>query len=224
LTLPDRRYVYVLEERKKKLDVRTVLQTIGMAAAAYFIGAISFGYVIVRIAKGVDIRKYGSGSTGTTNVLRTAGLPAAALTVAGDFLKGVFVVVVARLLKLPDISIVLAGFAVVAGHNWPVFLRFKGGRGVATGFGVSLGLTWQISTALFLFWGVLIAATGYVSMASVIIMVLYPLMVIYFHEAWPIIVFAVVGSGMVIFTHRQNIVRLFKGEESKIGQKVKVER
>lgn len=206
------------------MDVKVVLQTIAAIVAAYLIGAIPFGYVIVRIAKGVDIREYGSGSTGTTNVLRTAGLPAAALTVAGDFLKGVFVVVAARLLELPEISIVLAGFAVVGGHNWPVFLRFKGGRGVATGFGVSLGLTWQISTALFLFWGVLIAATGYVSLASVIIMVMYPLMVVYFHEAWPIILFAVVGASMVIFTHRKNVVRLIKGEESRIGQKVKVEK
>lgn len=206
------------------MDVKVVLQTIAAIVAAYLIGAIPFGYVIVRIAKGVDIRKYGSGSTGTTNVLRTAGLPAAALTVAGDFLKGVFVVVAARFLKLPEMSIVLAGFAVVGGHNWPVFLRFKGGRGVATGFGVSLGLTWQISTALFLFWGVLIAATGYVSLASVIIMVMYPLMVVYFHEAWPIILFAVVGASMVIFTHRKNVVRLIKGEESRIGQKVKVEK
>lgn len=206
------------------MDVKVVLQTLAAIVAAYLIGAIPFGYVIVRIAKGVDIRKYGSGSTGTTNVLRTAGLPAAALTVAGDFLKGVFVVVAARFLKLPEMSIVLAGFAVVGGHNWPVFLRFKGGRGVATGFGVSLGLTWQISTALFLFWGVLIAATGYVSLASVIIMVMYPLMVVYFHEAWPIILFAVVGASMVIFTHRKNVVRLIKGEESRIGQKVKVEK
>lgn len=206
------------------MDVKVVLQTIAAIVAAYLIGAIPFGYVIVRIAKGVDIREYGSGSTGTTNVLRTAGLPAAALTVAGDFLKGVFVVVAARLLELPEISIVLAGFAVVGGHNWPVFLRFKGGRGVATGFGVSLGLTWQISTALFLFWGVLIAATGYVSLASVIIMVMYPLMVVYFHEAWPIILFAVVGASMVIFTHRKNVVRLIKGEESRVGQKVKVEK
>lgn len=206
------------------MDYKIIFETIMAIVAAYLIGAIPFGYVIVRIAKGVDIRKYGSGSTGTTNVLRTAGLPAAALTVAGDFLKGVFVVVAARFLKLPEMSIVLAGFAVVGGHNWPVFLRFKGGRGVATGFGVSLGLTWQISTALFLFWGVLIAATGYVSLASVIIMVMYPLMVVYFHEAWPIILFAVVGASMVIFTHRKNVVRLIKGEESRIGQKVKVEK
>lgn len=206
------------------MDVSVILKSVAVVGAAYFIGAIPFGYIIVRIAKGVDIRKYGSGSTGTTNVLRTAGKLAAALTVAGDFLKGVFVVVVARLLKLPDITIVLAGFAVVGGHNWPVFLRFKGGRGVATGFGVSLGLTWQISTALFIFWGILIAATGYVSLASVIIMVMYPLMVIYFHESWPVILFAIVGAGMVIFTHRKNIVRLFKGEETKIGQKVKLEK
>ncbi len=205
------------------MDYTVVLESIAVVGAAYFIGAIPFGYIIVRIAKGVDIRKYGSGSTGTTNVLRTAGKLAAGLTVAGDFLKGVFVVVAARMLELPDISIVLAGFAVVGGHNWPVFLRFKGGRGVATGFGVSLGLTWQISTALFLFWGVLIAATGYVSLASVIIMVMYPLMVIYFHEPWPVILFAIVGASMVIFTHRKNIVRLFRGEETKIGQKVKLE-
>lgn len=206
------------------MDYKIILETIAGVLAAYLIGAIPFGYVITKLAKGVDIRKYGSGSTGTTNVLRTAGIFAAVLTVAGDFLKGVVVVVTARILKMPDISIVLMGFAAVGGHNWPIFLKFKGGRGVATGFGVSLGLTWQISTALFLFWGVLIAATGYVSMASIIIMVLYPLVVIYFHEPWPVIFFAIVGASMVLFTHRNNIVRLVKGEESKIGQKVKVEK
>jgi glycerol-3-phosphate acyltransferase PlsY len=201
-----------------------ILETIAGVIAAYLIGAIPFGYLVVRFSKGVDIRKYGSGSTGTTNVLRTAGALAAGLTVAGDFLKGVFVIVAARSVDLPDISVVLIALAVVAGHNWPVFLRFKGGRGVATGFGVSLGLTWQISTALFILWGILIAATGYVSLASVVVMAIYPIMVFYFHEPAPIVILAAVGGWTVVFMHRKNIVRLMKGEESKIGQKVKVEK
>jgi acyl phosphate:glycerol-3-phosphate acyltransferase len=176
------------------------------------------------VGKGIDIRKYGSGSTGATNVLRTAGLWAAAMTVAGDFFKGVFVIVAARIAGLPDVSIVFIALAVVAGHNWPVFLKFKGGRGVATGFGVSLGLTWQISTALFVLWGVLIAATGYVSLASVVVMAIYPVMVFYFHEPLPIIILAAVGAWTVVFMHRKNIVRLFKGTEPKLGEKAKVDK
>lgn len=202
--------------------MKIMLETIAGIFAAYLIGAIPFGYLIVRLSKGVDVRKYGSGSTGTTNVLRTAGAVAAVLTVAGDFFKGVLVIVLARLANLPDISLVCVALAVVAGHNWPIFLKFKGGRGVATGFGVSLGLTWQISTALFILWGILIAATGYVSLASVVVMAIYPIMVFYFHEPTPIVILAAVGGWTVVFMHRKNIVRLLKGEESKVGQKVKV--
>lgn len=204
-----------------------ILVTLIAIFISYLIGSISFGYVATRIKMGVDVRDFGSGGTGTTNVLRTAGKTAAAFTILGDFLKGVFVVVAANYLGLPTLSVVLVGLAVVAGHNWPVFLRFKGGRGVATGFGVSLGLTWQISLPLFILWALIILTTRYVSLASVTVMVLYPIMIILFRnlysDPWPLLIFAFLGCGTILYMHRKNIVRLFKGEESKIGQKAKLE-
>lgn len=197
-----------------------IVTAIGMLLA-YMIGSIPSGYMVGRIAKGIDIREFGSGSTGTTNVLRTVGPVAAGFTVFSDFFKGVLVVVMGRLAGMPEVSVVLIGLATVAGHNWPVFLRFKGGRGVATGFGVSLGLTWQISAGLFVLWLIIIAASRYVSLASIIVMVLYPVMIIYFHEPLPVIIFGFLGAGTIIFMHRKNIVRLVRGEESKVGQKLK---
>jgi glycerol-3-phosphate acyltransferase PlsY len=194
---------------------------------AYLIGSIPFGYLAAKVAKGVDIRDYGSGGTGTTNVLRTAGKRAAAITVLGDFLKGVLVVVVAKYGGLSEIAVVLAGMAVVAGHNWPIFLRFKGGRGVATGFGVSLGLTWPVSVSLFVIWLLIIMLTRYVSLASIFVSAAYPVVIIFIHYYapgvydWPVVVFAFAGGGIVFFMHRKNLMRLVKGEEAKIGQKVK---
>lgn len=198
------------------------LETAIAMAGAYLIGSISFGYVAVRLAKGVDIRRFGSGSTGTTNVLRTAGMWAAAFTVLGDFLKGVLVAVVAWQLNLPQYAVVLAGLAVVAGHNWPIFLRFKGGRGVTTGFGVSLGLTWQISLALFVVWVLIVLLTRYVSLGSIIVSLAYPVVIILLHYDWPIVLFALIGGGSIFLMHWKNLLRLFKGQEAKIGQKVNV--
>ena len=206
------------------MDPKVILEVIVGIIAAYIIGSVPFGYLTVRMTKGIDIRKYGSGSTGTTNVLRTAGPVAAALTVAGDFLKGVVTVVAARLTGLPVTCVLIIGLAALAGHNWPIFLRFKGGRGVATGFGISLGLTWQISGGLFIVWVIIIAVTRYVSLASVIVMALYPVMIIYFREPLPIIIFGILGAGTIIVMHRKNVVRLWRGEETKLGQKVKVDK
>jgi acyl phosphate:glycerol-3-phosphate acyltransferase len=200
--------------------------TVIAIVVSYLIGSISFGYLAAKLAKGVDVREFGSGGTGTTNVLRTAGMPAAAITILGDFFKGVLVVVAAHMLDLPTLSVVLVGLAVVAGHNWPIFLRFKGGRGVATGFGVSLGLTWQISLALVILWALIILISRYVSLASVVVMVLYPIIIIITvvqnNDQWPLLIFAFVGCGTILYMHRKNIVRLVKGQESKIGQKVTV--
>jgi acyl phosphate:glycerol-3-phosphate acyltransferase len=198
------------------------LETALAIAAAYLIGSISFGYVAARVAKGIDVRKFGSGSTGTTNVLRTAGIWAAGFTVAGDFLKGVLVAVAAWQLNLPQLSVVLCGLAVVAGHNWPVFLRFKGGRGVATGFGVSLGLTWQVSLILFAAWALIILISRYVSLGSIVVSLAYPIVIILLRYDWPIVMFAVIGGGAIFLMHWKNLLRLVKGEESKIGQKVEL--
>ncbi len=200
--------------------MNVVLETALAMAAAYLIGSISFGYVAARVVKGVDVRKFGSGSTGTTNVLRTAGIWAAVFTVLGDFLKGVLVAVAAWQLNLPQYAVVLVGLAVVAGHNWPVFLGFKGGRGVATGFGVSLGLTWQVSLILFVAWALIILVTRYVSLGSIIVSLAYPVVITLMHYDWPIVIFAAIGGGAIFLMHWKNLVRLIKGQESKIGQRV----
>jgi len=111
-----------------------------LVAAAYLLGAIPFGLLIARLQKGIDIRDHGSGNIGTSNVLRTLGKRAALLTLVGDLMKGYLPVLVGSLLGVSQPWLVLAGAAAVIGHNWPIYIRFRGGKGVATSFGAALGI------------------------------------------------------------------------------------
>lgn len=202
----------------------------------YLLGSIPFGVLIGRRTAGVDIRQYGSGRMGTTNVLRTAGKKAAALALCLDILKGIAAVVVAGLIVGKSYLIigeqalgmldaqVLAGLAAVAGHIWPVFLKFKGGRGVATFFG---GLIVLSPVAAAFGGAVLIsgaALTRYASLGSICGVVatyaiLVPLIIVF---GFPIeyLVYALVGAVLIIVMHRDNIARLISGKERKLGEKV----
>ena len=134
---------------------------------AYVLGSIHFGFVIGK-AKGVDIRKYGSGNIGTSNVARILGKKAAMLTLLGDGLKGLLPVLLAKMLIENDIWIVAVGLAAIAGHNWSIFLKFKGGKGVTTTYGVYLGLAWLPGLLTILAWVIVTAVTNKSSVAALL--------------------------------------------------------
>lgn len=185
----------------------------------YLLGAVPTG-LLVGWASGVDIRKVGSGNIGTANVLRAAGKWAAGLTMFGDMLKGLVPVVLARLLVNDEWTIALVALAAVAGHCWPVFLRFKGGKGVATGAGTILGLVPLIGLGLFAFWWVVALTSRYTSLAAIAVMLVSPFVLLLTGQPLPYMLYTVVGGAIVLWRHRENARSLLKGTERKVGQRV----
>lgn len=191
--------------------------------AAYLIGSISFGYMAGKLLRGIDIRQYGSGNTGTTNIQRTLGTAPAIIVLLLDAGKGLAAVMIARALTGAPTVEMLAGVLSVVGHNWPMFHRFRGGRGIATSAGVLLALTWQVGVIATAIAFVVIGATRYVSLGSIVGSLLIPLLMIYFGLHWSYILFGTVLATFAIWRHRQNISRLLSGTESKLGQKVDIQ-
>ena len=187
--------------------------------ASYLIGSLSFAVIVSKCYGMADPRTYGSGNPGATNVLRSGKKKAAALTLLGDALKGVFAVAAARLLQdnlgLSDGIIAIAAVAVLAGHMWPVFFGFKGGKGVATALGVLLALSWP--TALIC----LVMAFGFKvsSLAALTATVVSPLIAYFFmpHGSW--VAATAVIAALVLYRHKSNIENLLQGKEGKIGDK-----
>jgi glycerol-3-phosphate acyltransferase PlsY len=198
---------------------------------SYLLGSIPFGYIAGKVLKGIDIREHGSGNVGATNVLRTLGAKAGILVLLLDAAKGVAAVLGIGSLVLalsPDINSsaakALCGAAAFIGHDWTLFLGFKGGKGVATGLGVFFSVGWLyafFSVALFV---VAVILTRHVSVGSLILAVCFPAsMLLAGKSAW------LIGLGFlwlvaVICLHRQNIRRLIQGTESRIGQTSQVPR
>jgi acyl phosphate:glycerol-3-phosphate acyltransferase len=200
----------------------------------YILGSIPFGLLVGKLQGNVDVRQYGSGKTGATNVLRTLGRKAAVISVTGDVLKGVLTVMLAGLIFGNELMIVgnfgfgtlvaqvVAALAAVAGHNWSIFLKFKGGRGVATFFG---GLVALCPPAALIGSEVLFVSAGitkYASFGSILgviasYLILVPLTVFY---KFPLeyLVYSLIGGLVIIVMHRDNINRLVAGTERKIGQ------
>ncbi|SCH14880.1 MULTISPECIES: glycerol-3-phosphate 1-O-acyltransferase PlsY [unclassified Romboutsia] len=190
---------------------------------AYLLGNISTSTIIARKMFNVDIRTQGSGNPGSTNVLRTLGKKAGAMTFAGDLLKGLVAVLIARVIARftgcdEVTSAYLAVVAVVAGHNWPVFLKFKGGKGVATSLGAMIGMNPVIALSCFGIFLIVVAITKYVSLGSIIGIAASPLFMIATNNKKGIFV-TLFLTASVIYTHRANIQRLVSGTERKIGAK-----
>ena len=193
---------------------------------AYLIGSINSAVIISKSLAGFDVREKGSGNAGSTNMLRSVGRGAAALTLVCDVLKGVVAVLVAVLIgKITkvDASVLaqFAGAAVIIGHTYPIFFGFKGGKGVATSLGVLLIINWNIGLVCLIFALALMAFTRIVSLGSISAAVLFPLLVIFMpSEAYiakgNYIAFAIIIAALVIFNHRTNVERLLKGKENKL--------
>jgi glycerol-3-phosphate acyltransferase PlsY len=197
-----------------------------LIAVAYLLGSIPFGYLIVRAKSGGDVRETGSGGTGATNVTRRAGKWAGVLTLALDALKGAVAVLLTRWLLAPGFGIdwwvAAAALAVVAGHVFPVWLRFRGGKGVATGLGAFLCLVPLAVACAAVAFVVVAWATRYVSLGSITATALMPVFVwllcargVEGEHSQPLVAASVACGALIIFMHRANIGRLLRGSESK---------
>jgi glycerol-3-phosphate acyltransferase PlsY len=188
----------------------------------YVFGSVPTGYLVGR-ALGVDVREVGSGNIGTANVLRAAGKRAAVLTLAGDMLKGLIPVIVARLITQNDWLIASVALAAVLGHCWPVFLRFKGGKAVATGAGTTIGLAPILGLGLFAFWWAVVLASRYTSLGAIAVMVVSPIVFWLSGQPLPYVLYTIVGGALVLWRHRENARALLKGTERKVGKRTEGE-
>ena len=186
--------------------------------AAYLLGSISSAVVVARIMHLEDPRNVGSKNPGATNILRYGGKTAAALTLLGDLLKGVVAVVIARFVTDEPLLLASVGLLALLGHVYPVFFGFRGGKGVATGFGVWLALSPWVALALALTWLLAAALFRYSSLSALIATALCPLYVWLLLRQWPYVVLSVAMGALLIWRHRSNIEKLLAGKEGRIGQ------
>ena len=204
-----------------------------MAAVGYLTGSLPFGVLIGKAVAKVDVREYGSGSMGMTNVLRTVGKPAAAAVLALDIGKGVAAVIIAKWFFDSPGAEVAAALAALVGHNWPVFIGFRGGRGTASGWGALWVISPIAGFAATVIGLSLVAVTRYVSLGSIAAaslgsLVLIGLAIIGASVEMPVETplvycwYGAIGSALIVFRHRENIARLLNGTERKIGQRADV--
>lgn len=205
-----------------------VLKIILCLFLGYIFGCFSTGFFVGKLNR-VDIRKYGSGNVGTTNALRTLGAKAGAVTLLGDVIKAVIPIVLVRFLLFPDyeymqLLTLYAGLGVVLGHNYPVWLKFKGGKGIAATGGVMAAfdpLIIPIGLPLFV---LIVAITRYVSIGSLFVAVFFPVWILIRHPGdIHMLIVSIVFMASAFIKHRTNIKRLMNGTENKIGQRVKIE-
>ncbi|KRE13385.1 glycerol-3-phosphate acyltransferase [Bosea sp. Root483D1] len=193
----------------------------GLAALVlgYLCGSIPFGIILTRLSGGPDLRTIGSGNIGATNVLRTGNKKLAALTLIGDMLKGTAAVLLAGWLLGGKSAALAAGLGAFIGHLFPVWLRFKGGKGVATFLGILIGLKWSIALIFAAVWLSIAYLTKYSSLSALIASLLTPLLLWFWvRDAQAAGLMAILAL-LLWFMHRENIARLFSGREGKIGQK-----
>jgi glycerol-3-phosphate acyltransferase PlsY len=184
-------------------------------AAGYLLGSIPFGLILTKLAGSGDIRAVGSGNIGATNVLRTGRKGLAAATLLGDMLKGTAAVLVMN--RLGADAGLVAGLGAILGHVFPVWLRFKGGKGVATYIGVLVAVSWPIALTFAVIWAAIAALTQYSSLAGLLASAATPVLLGIFVGSKAALLFAILTT-IIWIMHRGNISRLLAGTESKIGQ------
>ena len=185
---------------------------------SYLLGSINSSILVGKLWRNVDIRQHGSGNAGATNTLRTLGKSAAAVVLVGDVLKGIISVIIGTMLS-GEIGALVAGFACVLGHNFPIYFGFKGGKGILTSAAVAFMIDWKIGFILLIMAILVIAITRYVSLGSIIGVGFYPIFVwIRNPEQVVYIIFAFCIAILAIYRHKSNIQRLLKGTESKLGK------
>lgn len=200
---------------------------------SYLLGAIPFGYIVTKSWKKVDVRQHGSGNIGFTNTLRVAGKIPGLIVLLCDIGKGLLPVLIFS--QLPE-TVELGGFmtvpalcglAAIVGHDWPLYLKFKGGKGISTTIGVFLALDWRVTLVGLVIWLIAVIVTRYVSLGSILFVASLPVTTVVFElilkvevEAWVAIsISSAIAAVIAIYRHKGNINRLLGGKERKIGQK-----
>ncbi|MDD4170470.1 MAG: glycerol-3-phosphate 1-O-acyltransferase PlsY [Desulfotomaculaceae bacterium] len=186
--------------------------------ASYLIGSIPFSYLIALYWKGIDIRKTGSGNVGMTNVWRNAGPVAGVIALTGDLGKGALAIMLARYYGDP-LLVALSGMAVLAGHSWPLFLGFKGGKLVATGVGVLVAISPPVGALVAIIWLAAVGITKYVSVASILAVSSIPFLMLAFHLERPYLAAGLFITFFAVYKHIPNIKRLLAGTEPKIKRR-----
>lgn len=213
------------------------LKLVIVAVLSYMLGSLNFGIILSRRIENDDVRNHGSGNAGTTNMLRNYGKGISALTIAGDMLKVMVAIIIAKLIVSADALsaysmfqsnevIVIksfAGFFAVLGHIFPCFFGFKGGKGVATSGGMVFMIDWKIALILLAMFIIVVLITKYVSLGSLVMAFFYPVFIFIFYKSLILTAIGVVFALIVFIAHRQNIVKLCKGTENKITDKKKKE-
>ena len=208
-----------------------------IAVVAYLIGSVNFSIIISKKMAGFDVREKGSGNAGTTNMLRSVGKKAAAITLICDILKGVIsiglAIIIGNIAKNinRELLVQIAGIAVVIGHTFPIYFGFKGGKGVATSLGVLLMSNWQIGLICLVFAIILMALTRMVSLGSCAAAVLFPVLTLFINQHYTVLtegkngatylVYSIILAVIVLYNHRSNIKRILNGTENKLSFKKK---
>jgi glycerol-3-phosphate acyltransferase PlsY len=204
-----------------------MITTILLIIISYLLGSIPTAFLLGKALKGVDIRKFGSGNVGATNAFRVLGKGIGIAVLFFDTLKGFIACVILpsgsnRGLITGHAWMILLGLIAIIGHNWPIFLKFRGGKGIATTLGVLLGLAFTISAlrpVLFIcvgVWLVVFSISGFVSLASVSAAVLFPVSVFFIVKSKPVLIFSIIVAFFAIYRHNPNISRLLRKEENRV--------
>ena len=202
-----------------------------MGLIAYAIGSVNFSVILSKKMAGFDVREKGSGNAGTTNMLRSVGKKAAAVTLICDILKGIVAIIIAIVLgnifnvENKSLLVQIAGIAVVVGHTFPIFFQFKGGKGVATSLGILLMSNWQIGLICLVFALVLMVLTRMVSVGSCAAAILFPILTLFIRDNYIVsegnsyLIYSIILAVIVLFNHRANIKRILNGTENRISFK-----
>lgn len=206
-----------------------MVENIIVAIIAYLIGSINFSVILSKKMAGFDVREKGSGNAGTTNMLRAVGKKAAAITLICDILKGVVAILIAmfigNMVEASNVALLvqIAGVAVILGHTFPIFFKFKGGKGVATSLGVLILSNWQTGLICLVFALILMALTQMVSVGSIAAAILYPVLTLFIRENYIVegyyFIYSIILAVIIVYNHRENVKRLLSGTENKISFK-----
>jgi len=194
---------------------------VAFALAAYLIGSLPFAVIVSKAMRLPDPRSYGSGNPGTTNVLRSGSKVAALLTLAGDGAKGWFAVWLAMRLGADAVTLAVVAFAVFIGHVFPVWLAFKGGKGVATAAGVLLALDWRVGVATLVVWLTIVVVSRYSSLGAITASLFAPFAAWHYGISGAVLYTSIAMCAVLVWRHQPNIAKLLRGEESRIGEKKK---
>lgn len=189
-----------------------------MLLLAYVVGAIPNGLWIGKVYNGTDLREYGSKNIGATNAYRVLGKKVGFLVLLADIIKGLFGVWIAQVMLGTPLAQLAGGLMAMIGHNWSLFLKFKGGKGVATGLGVLMMIAPVVTALVFSIWLVIVWLTGYVSLGSIVAAISVPCFMVLFGAEPEFVLFGLIAALFVVFRHKANIGRLIKGQELKVGK------